>query len=149
MSDNLIKQISIFAENKPRRVSKISNILSTAGIDIKAFTIAEAEEFGVIRMVVDNPEKVKKVLQKEGFTVIETEVIGVEMKDKPGGLNEIVDALGKNNINIEYAYASTSQTGKALLIFRINENDKAVQLLHSRGIKTISMQDIKQMYYKL
>jgi len=100
-----IKQISLFAENKPGRLSKIADTLSKAKVNIRAFTIAEAGDFGVIRMVVDDPDRAYKTLQKQGFAVSETEVIGVEMKDVPGGLFEISSTLGSNGVNIDYAYA--------------------------------------------
>jgi hypothetical protein len=100
-----IKQISLFVENRPGRMAKVSKNLSVAGVNIRAMTIAEAGDFGVIRMVVDNPDKGYKVLHDGGFTVSVTDVLAVEMKDAPGGLYEIVDTLGANKINVDYAYA--------------------------------------------
>src|SRR5512138_1272035 len=100
-----IKQISLFAENKPGRLAKIAESMYKAKINIRAFTIAEAGDFGVIRMVVDDPDRAYKNLQGQGFAVSETEVIGVEMKDIPGGLFEIAQSLNKGNVNIDYAYA--------------------------------------------
>jgi len=145
MTRNLIKQISVFAENKPGRISRISHILSEADVNIRAFTIAEANEFGIIRMVLDNPEKAGKILRHKGFTVTETEVIGVEMRDTPGGLGEIVNVLGKNNINIEYAYAFTTKTGKALLILRVDQNEPAIQSLQANGVKIVDMAEVEDL----
>src|SRR5512136_2213718 len=100
-----IKQISLFVENRPGRMAKVAKTLFDAGVNIRALTIAEAGDFGVIRMVVDDPEKGYQVLKDNAFTVSTTEVLAVEMKDTPGGLYEIVSSLGMNNVNVDYAYA--------------------------------------------
>ena len=117
-----IKQISIFMENKPGRMARVAKTLSDADVNIRALTIAEAGDFGVIRMVVDDTEKGYRVLRDGGFTVSETDVLAVEIKDTPGGLYEIVDTLGKNNINMDYAYAFvTAKAERAMLILRVDD----------------------------
>jgi hypothetical protein len=128
-----VKQLSLFAENKPGRLAKIAQVLSKSKINIRAFNIAEAGDFGVIRMVVDDCDKAYKALQSEGFAVSETEVIGVQMKDIPGALFEIANALGDNNVNIDYAYAFITKTDKALLILRVDNIPAAQKVL--KGIK--------------
>ena len=100
-----IKQISLFVENKPGRMAKVSKTLSDAGVNIRALTVAEAGDFGVIRMVVDDPKGGYQVLHDNGFTVSETEVLAVEMKDIPGGLYELVNTLGESYFNSDYASA--------------------------------------------
>jgi hypothetical protein len=137
-----IKQISLFAENKPGRLSKIADTLSKAKINIRAFTIAEAGDFGVIRMVVDNPAQAYKTLQSQGFAVSETEVIGVEMKDVPGGLHTIADTLGKNGVNIDYAYAFVTKTELALLIIRVDDVTKAQKVLKSAKIRLVTPEEV-------
>ncbi|HEY3422233.1 MAG TPA: ACT domain-containing protein [Methanocellaceae archaeon] len=137
-----IKQISLFAENKPGRLSKIADTLSKAKVNIRAFTIAEAGDFGVIRMVVDDPDQAYKTLQKQGFAVSETEVIGVEMKDVPGGLFEISSTLGTNGVNIDYAYAFVTKTELALLIIRVDDVAKAQKVLKAAKIRLVTPEEV-------
>lgn len=139
-----IKQLSLFVENRPGRMAKVSKTLSDAGVNIRAMTIAEAGDFGVIRMVVDNPEKGYKVLHDNGFTVSTTDVLAVEMKDTPGGLYEIVNTLGENNINVDYAYAFvTAKAQKAMLILRVDDIVKARQMLSKKGVKIATGEEIQ------
>jgi|SRR5512136_207717 hypothetical protein len=141
-----IKQISLFVENKPGRMAKVSKTLSDAGVNIRAMTIAEAGDFGVIRMVVDNPEKGYKVLHDNGFTVSTTDVLAVEMKDTPGGLYEIVDTLGSNKINVDYAYAFvTAKAQRAMLILRVDDIVKARQALTAKGVKIATKEEIQKI----
>ena len=141
-----IKQISLFVENKPGRMAKVSKTLSDAGVNIRAMTIAEAGDFGVIRMVVDNPDKGYKVLHDSGFTVSETDVLAVEMKDTPGGLYEIVDTLGVNMINVDYAYAFvTAKAERAMLILRVDDLSRAKQSLSAKGVKIATKDEIQEI----
>lgn len=143
MENKIIKQISLFSENKPGRLANIADKFRDAGVNIRAFTIAEAGDFGIIRMVVDDPDLAHEVLHETGFTVSETNVLGVEMEDVPGGLAKIADVLGKENINIDYAYAFVTKTEKALLILRVNDIKSAIKVLETNGIKLIDMRDIE------
>ena len=141
-----IKQISLFVENKPGRMAKVSKTLSDAGVNIRALTVAEAGDFGVIRMVVDDPEKGYKVLHDGGFTVSETEVLAVEMKDIPGGLYEIVNTLGENDVNVDYAYAFvTAKAERALLIIRVDNLEKARRVLTDAGVKLATRDEIQKI----
>ncbi len=143
MENKIIKQISLFSENKPGRLANIADKFRDAGVNIRAFTIAEAGDFGIIRMVVDKPDLAHEVLHDTGFTVSETNVLGVEMEDIPGGLAKIADVLGKENINIDYAYAFVTKTEKALLILRVNDIKAAVSVLERNSIKLIDMRDVE------
>jgi hypothetical protein len=139
-----IKQISLFVENKPGRMAKVSKTLSDANVNIRALTIAEAGDFGVIRMVVDDPEKGYKVLKDNGFTVSTTEVLAVEMKDTPGGLYTIVNTLGESSVNVDYAYAFvTAKAQKAMLILRVDDIAKAREALGAKGIKIATREEIQ------
>jgi hypothetical protein len=141
-----IKQISLFVENRPGRMAKVSKTLSDAGVNIRAMTIAEAGDFGVIRMVVDNPDKGYKVLHDSGFTVSTTDVLAVEMKDTPGGLYEIVDTLGSNKINVDYAYAFvTAKAERAMLILRVDDLSRAKQALSAKGVKISTRDEIQEI----
>jgi hypothetical protein len=141
-----LKQISLFVENKPGRMAKVSKTLSDAGVNIRAMTIAEAGDFGVIRMVVDDSEKGYQVLHDSGFTVSMTDVLAVEMKDSPGGLYEIVNALGDNDINVDYAYAFvTAKAEKAMLILRVDDIVTARKVLISKGVNVASKEEIQRL----
>ncbi|MEM4565264.1 MAG: ACT domain-containing protein [Archaeoglobaceae archaeon] len=130
----MIKQISVFVENKPGRLSAVTQVLFERGINLRAFTIADAGDFGVIRMVVDKTEEAYKALKEAGFTVTVNEVLAVEVEDKPGELFKISKALGDADVNIEYVYAFTSKKHKALIIFRVSDSEKAKQILEKMGV---------------
>jgi hypothetical protein len=132
--EKTIKQVSVFVENKPGRLASVTEVLYKAGINLRAFTIAEAGDFGIIRMVVDKTEEAYKALKEAGFTVTITDVLGVEVKDEPGGLYRIAKILGDANINIEYVYAFTFGGDKALIILRVDDIEKAIEVLEKEGI---------------
>ena len=146
MENKLIKQISIFAENKAGRLEKITGELKSANINIRAFTIAEVGDFGVMRMVVDKPELAHNVLHDAGFTVSETDVLGIEMSDSPGGLHEISTVLGSNAINVDYAYAFAMATQKALLIIRVDNINNAIEVLENSDIRLVGMDEVKKTF---
>jgi len=134
----MLKQVTLFAENKPGRLASATRILSEHGINIRAFTIADTSEFGIIRFVVDDADASLHHLRRAGFTASETKVIGVEMPDKPGALYEISRALSDNNINIDYAYAYTSvEPHKAILIVQASDLTGAARVLTERGFHLI------------
>jgi hypothetical protein len=136
--NKILKQITLFAENKPGRLTSATKILSEKGINIRAFTIADTGEFGIIRLVVDDADAAFLHLQRGGFTVSETDVLGLEMPDKPGALFEISSALSDNEINVDYAYAYASATpGKAILILQASDLTKAAELLTERGFPIV------------
>ncbi len=130
----MIKQISVFVENKPGRLAAVTEKLYENNINIRAFTIAEAGDFGIIRMVVDKTEEAYNVLKEAGFTVRLTDVIAVEVEDEPGSLHKIAKALGDAGINIEYVYAFTSEEHKALIIFRVSDKERAKSVLEKLGV---------------
>ncbi|MCW3134857.1 MAG: ACT domain-containing protein [Methanophagales archaeon] len=141
-----IKQISIFAENKPGRMARVAKTLADAGVNIRALTIAEAGDFGVIRMVVDDTEKGYKALHDDGFTVSETDVLAVEIKDIPGGLYEITNTLSVNNINVDYAYAFvTAKAERAMLILRVDDIERATKVLSEAGMRLATREEIQNI----
>lgn len=145
MEDKIIKQISLFAENKPGRLANVTNKLKSAGINIRAFTIAESGDFGIIRMVVDNSDYAYNVLHNAGFTVSETSVLGIEMEDVPGSMSRITEVFGKAKINLDYAYAFVTRAQKALLIVRVNDIEKAIKTLEEDNIKLIDMKELEKI----
>lgn len=139
-----IKQISLFMENRPGRTAKVAKALSDSGVNIRALTIAEAGEFGIIRMVLDDPEKGYKILKENAFTVSMTDVLAVEMKDTPGGLYEIMNTLGRNNVNVDYAYAFvTAKAQRAMLILRVDDISKVRKVLIDMGVKIPTPEEIQ------
>jgi hypothetical protein len=136
VSEFVIKQLSIFSENRYGRLFEIANALKEANINLFAFSIAEAEGFGVIRAIVDDPEKAKEKLSSLGFMVSFTEVLAIEMKDVPGGLAEAVKILKNARINIEYAYAYSGRE-KAVLIIRVDNIEEAVERITESGAKLV------------
>ena len=128
----IVKQISIFSENRPGRLAAIAGALRDAGINIFAFSIAEADGFGVVRALVDRPEDAHRRLTDLGFRVSFTDVIGVKMRDEPGGLSDIASILGDAGINIEYAYAYSGKDA-AVLILRVDQVEDAVRQILACG----------------
>ena len=131
-NDHIIKQISVFSENKPGRLAAIARALQDEEINIFAFSIAEAKGFGVVRLLVDKPETALKKLADIGFMVSFTDVIAVRMKDEPGGLFDIAKMLGESEINIEYSYAYSGKEA-AVLILRVDRIDEAIEKLIKCG----------------
>jgi hypothetical protein len=128
----VIRQISVFSENKPGRLAAIAKALQEEGINILAFSIAEADGFGVVRALVDKPQKAYEKLSGIGFNVAFTDVIAVQMKDVPGGLYEIARILGEGKINIEYSYAYSGKDA-AVLILRVDNVDAAISAIRNGG----------------
>ena len=141
-----IKQISIFVENKPGRMAGVAKALGDAGVNIRALTIAEAGDFGVVRMVVDDTERGYTALREKGFMVSETDVLAVEIKDVPGGLYEIANSLGMSNINVEYAHAFvTAKAERAMLILRVDDIKRAAEVLSEAGVRVATREEIQQI----
>ena len=133
-----VEQISVFLENRAGRLAEVSAILAEAGVNIRALSLADTSDFGVLRLIVDNNEKARETLKNAGFTVGKTSVVAVEVEDRPGGLHRILDVLFKSGINVEYMYAFVQQSGSnAVMIFKFDQTEKAMQVLAENHIKTI------------
>ncbi|MBF0227203.1 MAG: ACT domain-containing protein [Desulfobacterales bacterium] len=131
-----VKQISIFLENKMGRLAEVTSILSEANINIRALSLADTSDFGVLRLIVDNTKKAEESLKNNGFTVGVTDVVAVEVDDKPGGLNAILSILYELKVNVEYMYAYVPRSqNKAVMIFRFVDNELAAKVLKEKGIK--------------
>ena len=137
------EQISIFVENKEGRLAEVTAILRDANVNIRALSLADTTDFGVLRLIVNDNEKAEKALKKEGFTVGITQVLAVEVKDEPGGLNNVLDPLYENEVNVEYMYAfANPQCKNAIMIFRFDDHDKALKILNEQGIRVISSKEV-------
>jgi hypothetical protein len=132
-----IHQISLFLENQPGQLIEPCRVLSRAGIDIRTLTLADTQLFGILRLIVSDWEAGAKVLREAGYVINLTEVVAVEVPDRPGGLDELLELLQGSRINIEYMYAFTFGRDKAVLIFRFDEPDRAIELLKDSGINVI------------
>jgi hypothetical protein len=129
-----VEQISIFIENKSGRLAEITRILGDAGINIRALSLADTSDFGILRLIVNDVETAKTVLKEKGFTVSKTEVVAVEVPDRPGGLSSLLQTLDAGQINVEYMYAFVERCGgNAVIIFRFDETDKAIGSLKGSG----------------
>lgn len=138
-----ITQISVFLENKKGRLYDAVRLLGEKGIDIKTLTIAENEDFGVLRMIVDHPEQCLDILKANHFVASMTEIVAVEVEDHPGGLAKVLKVLDENKINIEYMYAFVEKCAdKAILVFRFDDLDKAIDVLTKNGIRVVGKKDI-------
>ncbi len=138
-----VEQLSIFLENRAGRLAEVTKVLAEANINIRALSVADTSDFGILRLIVSDNEKAKKVLKENGFTVKKTTVVPVEVEDKPGGLHKILEILKEKNINIEYMYAFVQQSGKnAVMIFRFDKTDEALKLLKERNIKVLTGEEI-------
>ena len=133
-----VEQISVFLENKPGALADVTRILGEGGINIRALSLADTKDFGILRLIVNDNEKAKAALGARGFTVRKTEVVAVEVPDRPGGLADILKCLSDSGINVEYLYAFVQQSGSnAIIIFRFDETDKAIEVLSKNGVKIL------------
>ena len=133
-----VEQISIFIENKSGRLAEITRILGDAGINIRALSLADTSDFGILRLIVNDVETAKAVLKEKGFTVSKTEVVAVEVPDRPGGLSSLLQTLDADQINVEYMYAFVERCGgNAVIIFRFDETDKAIGTLKDNGFSIL------------
>lgn len=133
-----VEQISVFLENRAGRLAEITRVLGKAGVNIRAFSLADTSDFGILRLIVNDNDKAKAALKEHGFTVGKTNVVAVEVEDRPGGLNHILELLSKEDINVEYMYAFVQHTGEnAVIIFRFDDIDAAVKLLLNNNVKVL------------
>ncbi|MBE6493349.1 MAG: acetolactate synthase [Methanosphaera stadtmanae] len=134
-----VKQLSVFLENKQGRLWKALSTLKNEKIDIRAMSIADTSEFGILRMIVSDPKTAKEALEKEQFAVSLTDVLAIEVEDQPGGLEIGLDLLNNNNINVEYIYAFVEKKSeKALVVLMTENNDKSLELLESEGFSILN-----------
>ena len=138
-----IKQISVFVENKPGRLAEITELLAKNNVDIRALSIADTTDFGILRLIVNDPDLTVKILREDGMTVSATEVLGVAIPDVPGGFAKAIRTITDIGISLEYAYAFiTPKSGSAYVIIRVENNELATKALNDAGIKIIEQSDI-------
>ncbi len=139
----LIKQVSVFLENKSGKLSEIISILAENDIDISALSMADTADYGVLRVIVDDPLKAEKVLREQEIIVKVTDVIGVAISDGPGALAEILEILKNNSLSVEYMYACVGKLeNSALVVMKVSEPEKALDVLAKEHINTFDAKDI-------
>ena len=142
-----VKQISVFLENRAGALQGMTQTLADNHIDMRALSLAETSDFGIVRMIVDDVDAASAVLEEAGYIHNVTSVLGVTIPDEPGGLNTILQVLGGANINVEYMYAflGSKDTAHAYMIFRVQDPDAAVAVLNSEGISCITQIDLTNL----
>ncbi len=139
----LVEQIAVFLENKSGRLAEITARLAEDNINIRALSVADTADFGILRLIVDDVEKAKATLKSNGFTVGITNVIAVEVADKTGGLASVLKTVEKEGLNVEYMYAFVNKTQEnAVLIFRFDDMDRAIESLQRNGYTILSTKEI-------
>ena len=134
-----IEQLSVFVENKPGKLVEALETLSQAGVDMRALSLADTSDFGILRVIVDEPAIAMKALNDAGFLVKSSEVIPVSVSDKPGGLATVMRVLADSGVNVEYTYAFVAHASEeAYVILRVTDNDAAIKILNYKGIKLLS-----------
>lgn len=138
-----IKQLSIFLQNRMGSLSKPLEVLSDADVNIRAMCMADTSEFGILRLVVDDPEKGKEALEKNNFLVKITDIIGVEMNDTPGGLTTVLKIIKDNEIDLEYLYAfSHDKAEKAILLLHADKLDELIEALEENNIIIVQAEEV-------
>jgi len=141
-----ITQLSIFLENTAGRLLAVTRILRDAGINIRALSLAETADFGIIRLIVNDPEKASAALRRENFTVKETEILAVEVPDRPGGLHSLLEGLAEDGMNIEYVYGFVEKmSDNAIIVIRVEQPDRAIEVLQGKGFRILGNQEIRSL----
>ncbi len=133
-----VEQISIFIENEKGRLAEVTRALGEADINIRALSLADTSDFGILRLIVNKTDLAREVIKDKGFTVHKTEVVAVAVPDRPLGLNSILEPLERQNVNVEYMYAFVEHHGEnAIMIFRFDNPDEAIRILLEKGFTVL------------
>lgn len=137
-----VRQISVFLENKKGKLAEATRLIADHNINMKALSIADTQDFGILRIICEQPADVQKVLQDAGYITTATDVLAAIIPDEPGSFATIMEVLTENNIAVEYTYAFLSTKGGAYLILRVDDNMKAAAALAGAGVKTANQDDL-------
>ncbi|HSQ42892.1 MAG TPA: ACT domain-containing protein [Fibrobacteraceae bacterium] len=137
-----IQQISVFLENRPGRLGALCSILAEAGVNLSTLSLADTGEFGLLRLITSDPDKTLRTLTAAGYAVAQSEVIALQVPDRPGGLAGVLEIIEKEGVSVEYMYAFALRSGQdAVMVFRFSDMDKAIDALHSAGINALHVVD--------
>ena len=140
----LVKQVSIFVENTTGRLADVTRILAENGVDLKAATIADAADFGILRCIVEDADTAKKLLNENGFNASVSEVIAVSLDNKPGGFHRVLQILADEKIGVKYIYSTIkSAVGEAVIMMKAADSDKAIEVLKANDVKLVSIDEVK------
>lgn len=141
-----VRQLSVFLENKPGRLCAATDILAKEGINLSALTVADTAEFGILRLIVDQPDRAREVLMEAGIVVRISDVLAIAMDDAPGGAVGILHLLSEAGLNIEYMYACVGrQSGKAIMVVRTDDIELAEEILHRGGYGDVNPADVYRL----
>ena len=134
-----VKQISVFLENKNGRLAEVTRILAEGNISLRAMTIADTADFGILRIIAEQPDRCLSLLQEHNFTARVTEVIGVRLDDRPGALFDVMDIFEKNKVNIEYLYSTLMlMEDKVVIMFKVEDIDHGLDIIKKNGMEAIT-----------
>ncbi len=141
-----VKQVSVFLENRAGRMAEVARLLGNRNINIRALSIADTAGYGILRLIVNDVKKAECVLREAGFTVDLTDVIALEIPDRPGGLADVLDTLNQAGISIEYLYAFVEKSAdKAVVVFRFEDTDAMLKIIHTLGITALTAEQVFAM----
>lgn len=138
-----VKQLSIFLENKSGRLAEIANILAKAVVNIRAATLADTSDFGVVRLIVDDVDRAVAALKEEGITAVKTDIVVVATSDQPGGLAKVLNVISQEKLNVEYLYSLGTRKEAAYIAIRFDEPDKAIPAFQKAGVRVVTKEDLK------
>jgi len=141
----VIRQISVFLDNKPGSLAKMARILADKGINLRALSLTETRDFGTARIVVLDPDDCMAALKGE-YHFIETDVLAIEVADKPGGMADVLEIIDGEHLNVEYIYSMVrTKAGLAVVVLRVNDPAKACAALKAKGVKLLTLKDIASL----
>ena len=142
-----LNQISVFLENKPGRLQALTDILAGKNVNMRALSLAEASDFGIVRIIADDLDAASAVLKDEGYIYTITKVVGVAIPDEPGGLNNVLKILSEGGVNVEYMYAflARKSTDHAYMIFHVQDAEKAAEALEKKGIACVGQEELAEL----
>lgn len=139
----MVMQLTVFLENTPGRLAGLTRALGNAGVNMRALMVADTAEFGVVRIICDRPETARRALESAGFSVSVTNVIAVEVPDRPGGLADVLEVIGSAGANVEYAYCFVDPNGNAAIdVFRVEDGAAVTQSLRQAGIRVLDEDEV-------
>ena len=139
----MLKQISMFLENKPGRLAQVCRGMAQEGVNIRALSLADTKDFGLLRLIVDNPDLAEEKLKARGFLVTITDVVGVKVPDKPGGLALALEPLDSEGVSVEYMYAFLGKSGdNAMVILRLDDSQKGIEVLQRHNVDLMMPEEV-------